>query len=76
VLSDFLYVFATKYLAILFWLLNLIADCVLKKILSVITKVLFSACITMLLLETVSDIMPKKTLVTKDSSTPDIQSEF
>jgi len=31
VLSDFLYVFATKYLAILFWLLNLIADCVLKK---------------------------------------------
>jgi len=76
VLSDFLYVFATKYLAILFWLLNLIADCVFKKILSVITKVLFSACITMLLLETVSDIMPKKTLVTKDSSTPDIQSEF
>jgi len=30
----------------------------------------------MLLLETLSDVMPKKTVVTRNSSAPDIQSKF
>lgn len=32
--------------------------------------------ITVLLLEAMIDVMPKKTVVTNDSSTPDIQSKF
>jgi len=72
-----LYFFATNFLAVLFCSLSFADYCVFICF-SAVTVVVIPCCIVMLLLfllETVSDIMPHKAVVTQDRSTPDVQSK-
>jgi len=80
ILCIYFYIFHTGYFVVLFLSLTFADDCfyfifVCIIIVAVIShQIVVMLSLLLFLLETVSDIMPQKAVVTQDSSTPDVQS--